>query len=93
MDPRLQTLLQLEVPIVVRLAERRMTTAEVMAMVPGMLIELTKSADDELELLINNKMVGTGSAVKLGENFGVRVGFVGDVRARLEALGGGSAAA
>ncbi|GJQ30975.1 MAG: hypothetical protein HBSAPP03_28590 [Phycisphaerae bacterium] len=79
--------LRLEVPIVVLLGERQMRTAEVLAWVPGAIIELPKSADAELELLANNKPIGLGQAVKVGENFGVRITFVGDAQDRLNALG------
>jgi len=80
--------LKLEVPIVVRLAERQLPVQDVLRFVPGSLIELPKDADDELDLLVNNKAIGQGTAVKVGENFGLKVTFIGDLRARLEALTG-----
>ncbi len=82
-----RSLLSLEVPVIVRLGERRMTVREVTAWVPGSIIELPKSADAPLDLLVNNKQIGVGSAVKVGENFGLRISFVGDARSRIEALG------
>lgn len=85
--PDVQRILSLEVPIVVLMGERVMRLREVIGLIPGAIIELPKNADDELELLVNNKVVGTGSAVKVGENFGVRVAYVGDVRERVKALG------
>ncbi|TVQ60517.1 MAG: hypothetical protein EA378_11650 [Phycisphaerales bacterium] len=85
-DP--EVLLKLEVPIVVRLAEREMAVQDVLRFVPGSLIELPKNAEDELDLLVNNKPIGQGTAVKVGENFGIRVTFIGDLRARLAALAG-----
>jgi flagellar motor switch protein FliN/FliY len=84
----LQTLLRLEVPVIVRLGERTLTVAEVVDLVPGAIIELPKRAEDELDLLVNNKQIGTGTAVKVGENFGLRISFIGDARARIAALGG-----
>lgn len=81
-------ILKLEVPIIVQLAEKNITMGDVLAMVPGMIIEFPKAADEELELMVNNKAIGTGTAVKVGENFGIRLSFIGDVRSRIEALGG-----
>lgn len=78
--------LKLEVPIAVRVGERTMKVRDVMAWVPGSLIELTKQADDELDLIVNNRHCGFGNAVKVGENFGIRISFIGDVRVRLEAM-------
>jgi len=83
---------RLEVPLVVRLGERSMRVAEVVRLVPGAIIELPKHADAELDLLVNNKPIGCGTAVKVGENFGLRVTYIGDVASRLEAVGGTSEA-
>ena len=83
----IDNILKLEVPVIVQIAERTMSVEEVTAIAPGAIIELPKLADDELEILVNNKIVGTGKAVKVGENYGVRVGFVGDLQDRIVALG------
>lgn len=81
---------RLEVPIIVRLGERTMKLDAVLGLVPGSIIELPQHAEDELALLVHNKAIGLGQAVKVGENFGLRITFLGDVRARLEAMMGGS---
>jgi flagellar motor switch protein FliN/FliY len=83
----LRTILSLEVPLVVRLGERSMDMGELVALTPGSIIELTKSAEDELDVLVNNRTIGTGTAVKLGENFGIRISSIGKPAARVEALG------
>ena len=86
--PRTNQILALEVPIVVRLGERRMPVRDVISLVPGMIIELTKSADEELDLLVNNRQIGHGNAVKLGENFGIQITNIGDQRERVAAMSG-----
>lgn len=88
MPERLAQVLKLEVPVAVRLGERVMSLAEVRSWVPGSLIELPKRADSELELVVNNRHVGYGTAVKVGENFGIRLTFLGDVRGREPAIVG-----
>jgi flagellar motor switch protein FliN/FliY len=80
-------ILRLEVPIVVVLAERSMKVSEITSLLPGSIIELAKSAEDELELNVNNKLIGNGSAVKVGENFGIRITYIGDLKDRITALG------
>ena len=85
----LKSILNLEVPILVVLGSRRMRLQEVMGLASGAIIELPKSADEPLQLLVNNKEVGTGTAVKVGENFGLRVEGIGDLSERIGALGGG----
>lgn len=91
MPTPLDSILKLEVPVVVRLAKRKMTAGEIVLLVPGSIIELPKDADDELDLMINNRQIGSGNAVKIGENFGVRISYVGDMAMRAEAMGETSA--
>lgn len=93
MSHNVEHILQLEVPIIVRLGEKKLPLREVMLLVPGTILELPKAAESDLEMLVNNKVVGHGVAVKVGENFGLRITHVGDARERVMALGGGPSAA
>lgn len=87
MSDTLGRILSLEVPIIVQLGERSMRLGDVVSLIPGAIIELPKAADEELDLLVNNKRIGSGSAVKVGENFGLKVNYIGDVKDRIRALG------
>jgi len=82
----LRSILTLEVPLIVVIASRDLPVKEVMNLVPGAIIELPKLADEELEILVNNKPIGLGNAVKVGENFGIRVTYVGNLKDRIKAL-------
>jgi flagellar motor switch protein FliN/FliY len=84
----LARILRLEVPLIVQIAERRMPLSEVTALTHGSIIELPKQIDEELDVLVNNSRIGSGRAVKVGENFGVRMTQVGAVTDRVAALGG-----
>jgi flagellar motor switch protein FliN/FliY len=90
MPAGIESILTLEVPVIVQIAERMMPVEEVMSMAPGAIIEVTKPANSDLEILVNNKVIGTGTAVKVGENFGVRVSYIGDLTHRLSAMSGGA---
>jgi flagellar motor switch protein FliN len=81
--------LRLEVPLVVRLGERLMSVTEVTHLIPGAIIELPKNAEAELDLLCNDRQIGTGTAVKVGENFGIRLTFIGDLASRMAAVAAG----
>lgn len=87
MEPDLKAILRLEVPIIVQIGDCNLPMEQVLALAPGAIIELPKNADEQLELLVNNKPIGAGIAVKVGENFGIRISQVGGVRERLEAMG------
>jgi flagellar motor switch protein FliN/FliY len=84
----LRRILRLQVPLIVRLAERKMHCSEVMRLGTGAIIEFSKSSDRPLELLVNNKVIAVGDAVKVGENFGLRIRQVGDPKQIIESLGG-----
>ena len=88
MGKKLDAILKLEVPLIVRVGRRTMRLKEITDLTPGRILELNKPADDELDLLVNNVPIGQGQAVKVGENFGVSISYIGDIRARIEALGG-----
>jgi len=84
----LQRILKLEVPVIVKLAERKLLLSEVMRLGVGAIIEFIKSNDEPLQLLINNKAIGVGEAVKVGENFGLRITQIGDIKQIIQSLGG-----
>ncbi len=87
MAANIDDILKIEVPLIVVLADREMAMDEVVNLTPGTLIELPQLADDDLQILVSNKAIGLGSAVKVGENFGIQINFIGDLKARIEALG------
>ena len=82
-----QSILRLDVRVVVVLAERTMQVNEVVQLRPGSILEVEKSAEQDLTLRINNRDGGTGSAVKVGENFGLKIAAIGSQAERVEALG------
>jgi flagellar motor switch protein FliN/FliY len=88
MSNDLNRILRLEVPLIVQIAERRMPLSEVTALTHGSIIELPKQIEEELDVLVNNSRIGSGRAVKVGENFGVRMTQVGALIERVAALGG-----
>jgi len=80
-------ILRLYVPVIVKLAERKLNMSEVMRLGTGAIIEFFKSSDEPLELLVNNKVIALGEAVKVGENFGLRLTQIGDVKQVIQSLG------
>jgi flagellar motor switch protein FliN/FliY len=83
-----QRLLKLKVPVVVRLAHRKSPVSEILKLVPGTILEFDKRVDTELDLLVNNRQIGSGVAVKVEERFGLRVTFIGDIKQRIASLAG-----
>ncbi|MBO6740695.1 MAG: FliM/FliN family flagellar motor switch protein [Phycisphaerales bacterium] len=91
-SPDLRRINKIEVPFVVVLGERPIKLRDILTWVPGSIVELSKEADEELEIRINNKTIGNGTAVKVGENFGVQVNYCGDPKQRIEAMGDNASA-
>ena len=79
--------MKLEVPVIVKLAERKLSMSEVMRLGTGAIIEFSKSSEEPLELMVNNKPIGTGEAVKVGENFGLKITQIGDVKELIRSMG------
>jgi flagellar motor switch protein FliN/FliY len=85
----LSRILRLEVPVIVKLAERKILLSEVLRLGTGAIVEFFKRSDEPLELLVNNKTIGVGETVKVGENFGLRITQIGDMKQLIEAMGAG----
>jgi flagellar motor switch protein FliN/FliY len=83
----LNRILQLSVPVIVKLAQRKLSLSEVLRLGTGAIIEFEKSSDEPLELMINNKVIGLGETVKVGENFGLRITQIGDVKQVIRSMG------
>ncbi|MEE9254012.1 MAG: FliM/FliN family flagellar motor switch protein [Pseudomonadales bacterium] len=84
----LRRILQLEVPVIVLLADRSMEMADVLALNVGSVIEFDRKFDAELELIVSDRQIGLGHAVKVGENFGLRITRVGTIYNTIRALAG-----
>jgi len=85
--PELQRILKLQVPVIVRLAEKTMRVSDILDMNPGIIIEFDKTVDEPLDLMINNKCIGKGQTVKIGENFGLKITKITSLGQIIQAMG------
>jgi len=76
-DDRARRLMNVPVQVSVRLAEKRLELDSVLSLVPGSIITFNKSCEELLDLYVNNHQFARGEAVKIGENFGLRLTEVG----------------
>jgi flagellar motor switch protein FliN len=86
-DPRLARILRVRVPVIVQLARRPMAIATVRNLSVGAILEFEKAVEEELDLLINNRPIGRGFCVKVGEKFGLRLTAISDTSQRIRSLG------
>ena len=80
--------MDLSVPIIVKLAERDLSIRSIVGITVGSILEFDTSADAELTMMVNNQPVARGQAVKIGENFGFRVTKIGGMKERIRAMAG-----
>lgn len=67
----------LPVPVIVQLAGRRMPLSTILQWGRGTIVEFNKPVDSDLDLLVSNRRIARGEAVKVGEKFGLRITAVG----------------
>ncbi|RMF72044.1 MAG: hypothetical protein D6744_17210 [Planctomycetota bacterium] len=87
LPPEIKRLLRLRVPVIVELARCRMSLANIRQLSLGRILEFSKPVNDSLEIRVNNRSIGEGEAVKVGENFGLRVTRIRTRSQRITALG------
>lgn len=72
----------INVPVIVKLAERRIEIEELLRLCPGTIVSFDKPCEDLLELMVSNQTYARGEAVKIGEKFGLKISEVGYVPRR-----------
>jgi flagellar motor switch protein FliN/FliY len=73
LPPYARHLLKIEVPVMVNLVSKKQSIEEIMQLGPGAIVNFEKSCDDPLELMVGNRRVALGSAVKVGDKFGIEI--------------------
>ena len=86
-DPKdLDRMLDVKIQLTVELGRRRVKVAEVINMGPGSVVEFP-SADEPLDIRVNDQLVARGEAVVIGERYGIRVTEVISPNERLKSSG------
>ncbi len=86
--PSLDRILKMKVPVIVKVAEKKMTMANVLKLNIGSIIQFDKDAYQHIDLMANNRTIGLGQPVKIGENFGLRIVQICDISETIRSLGG-----
>jgi flagellar motor switch protein FliN len=84
----LDVILDIELPLIVRFGEKDMTLQALTRLGPGSVIDLGRSPDEPVEVLINDRMVARGEVVAVGGNYGVRITEVLSTVERIRSLAG-----
>ncbi len=82
----LDVVLDIELPITVRFGETQMSLESLARLGPGSMIDLARSPDDPVDLLVNGRLVARGQVVVVSGCYGVRVSEVVSPADRLRTL-------
>ena len=82
----LDVVLDIELPITVRFGETQMTLESLARLGPGSMIDLDRSPDDPVDLLVNGRLVARGQVVVVSGCYGIRVNEVVSPADRLRSL-------
>ncbi len=83
----LEVILDIELPLTVRFGRTEMTLQALTHVGPGSVIDLDRSPDEPVEVLINDKVIARGEVVVVAGNYGVRVTEVISAADRIRSLG------
>lgn len=82
----LETLLDIDLPLVVRFARTVMSIKTLASVGPGTVVDMERSPDEPVELLVGNRVIAHGEVVVVGGNYGVRVTRLCGPQDRMRAL-------
>ena len=82
----LDLLLDIELPVVVRMGHTDMALGELLKLTPGSILELNRPADAPVDLLVNGKQIAKGEVVVVDGNFAFRITEIESAAQRLQNL-------
>lgn len=83
---KIQRLMDVEMDVVVRFGEKNVQLRDVVRYGIGTLIELDRTVDDPVELLVNGFPLARGEVVVVDGYYGVRITEIGTPEERSESL-------
>ena len=79
-------IMDVQLPVRVRIGTKKMLLKDVLNMDIGSVIELDQLANEPLDILVGNKVIGKGEVVIVDGNFGIQIVKIGSPKERLEQL-------
>jgi flagellar motor switch protein FliN/FliY len=85
-DSRIEVLLDIDLPLVVRFGRTEMPLGQLTRLGPGSVIDLGRSPDDPVEVLVSNRVVARGEVVVVSGSYGIRILDVVSQRERVRSM-------
>jgi flagellar motor switch protein FliN len=70
---RIDVILDIDLPVVVRFGRTDLPLRTLTRLGPGSVIDLGRSPDEPVELMVSNRVVARGEVVIVGGNYGIRI--------------------
>jgi flagellar motor switch protein FliN len=87
-DDRIEVLLDIDLPLVVRFGQTELPLRQLTRLGPGSVIDLGRSPDDPVDVLVSNRVVARGEVVVVGGSYGIRILDVVSQRERVRSMEG-----
>jgi flagellar motor switch protein FliN len=88
LPPNLDVILDIDLPLSVRFGQTEMTLIDLTRIGPGSVIDLGRSPDDPVDVLVHGRLVARGEVVVVSGNYGVRITDVISAADRLRTVAG-----
>jgi len=85
-DDRIDVILDIDLPLVVRFGRTELPLKTLTRLGPGSVIDLGRSPDDPVEVLVSNRVVARGEVVIVGGSYGIRILDVVSQRERVRSM-------
>jgi flagellar motor switch protein FliN/FliY len=85
-DPRIDVLLDIDLPLVVRFGKTELPLRQLTRLGPGSVIDLGRSPDDPVDVLVSNRVVARGEVVVVSGSYGIRILDVVSQRERVRSM-------
>jgi flagellar motor switch protein FliN len=72
-DTRLEAVLEVDLPLIVRFGRAVMPLRAIADLSPGSVVDMGRSPDEPVELLVGERLIARGEVVIVGGNYGVRI--------------------
>jgi len=82
----LDVLLDVELPVSVSFGRAQLALEDVLKLDSGSIIELNRTVDEPVEIILNNCVIARGKVVVVDGNYGVKIEQIASRKERLETI-------
>lgn len=84
--PNIDMIMDIELPVIIRIGDTEMLLQDVLKLSPGAIIELNKSVDSYVDLVVNDKIIAKGEVIVVDSNFALRIKEIKSKAERIKSL-------